>query len=101
MRFTDLGTNSIDIMVNGGTSTGGIQTTVTGIDVDDWAREDLLGIGSLADGSFGGATQFPGADPSRSEEHTSELQSHHDLVCRLLLEKKKPINVHLADATLS
>src|SRR5437773_4070814 len=27
--------------------------------------------------------------PCRSEEHTSELQSHHDLVCRLLLEKKK------------
>src|SRR5471032_3543595 len=25
----------------------------------------------------------------RSEEHTSELQSHHDLVCRLLLEQKK------------
>src|SRR5574343_1379892 len=25
----------------------------------------------------------------RSGEHTSELQSHHDLVCRLLLEKKK------------
>src|SRR6266540_6648008 len=25
---------------------------------------------------------------ARSEEHTSELQSHHDLVCRLLLEKK-------------
>src|SRR5208283_3235771 len=36
-----------------------------------------------------------GPDPAvldaldRSEEHTSELQSHHDLVCRLLLEKKK------------
>src|SRR5437588_5328855 len=28
---------------------------------------------------------------SRSEEHTSELQSHSDLVCRLLLEKKKKI----------
>src|SRR5947207_5902856 len=27
----------------------------------------------------------------RSEEHTSELQSHSDLVCRLLLEKKKTI----------
>src|SRR5438034_8176389 len=27
--------------------------------------------------------------PARSEEHTSELQSHSDLVCRLLLEKKK------------
>src|SRR5206468_5348613 len=29
------------------------------------------------------------ARPSRSEEHTSELQSRSDLVCRLLLEKKK------------
>src|SRR2546428_10118684 len=28
-------------------------------------------------------------DSSRSEEHTSELQSRSDLVCRLLLEKKK------------
>src|SRR5207249_7573101 len=28
----------------------------------------------------------------RSEEHTSELQSRFDLVCRLLLEKKKKIN---------
>src|SRR5947207_11133782 len=28
-------------------------------------------------------------DLNRSEEHTSELQSHSDLVCRLLLEKKK------------
>src|SRR5699024_12876686 len=29
------------------------------------------------------------ADQTRSEEHTSELQSRFDLVCRLLLEKKK------------
>src|SRR5690606_39743416 len=28
-------------------------------------------------------------DPTRSEEHTSELQSRENLVCRLLLEKKK------------
>src|SRR6266480_6980125 len=39
-------------------------------------------------------TPFPGLNPgpfpgSRSEEHTSELQSHVNLVCRLLLEKKK------------
>src|SRR5437773_7618703 len=36
----------------------------------------------------------------RSEEHTSELQSHHDLVCRLLLEKKKKnttVNDHVND----
>src|SRR5215204_7809214 len=31
----------------------------------------------------------------RSEEHTSELQSHSDLVCRLLLEKKKKIEFPL------
>src|SRR5947207_11796314 len=30
-----------------------------------------------------------GLTVARSEEHTSELQSHSDLVCRLLLEKKK------------
>src|SRR5438067_5500544 len=30
-----------------------------------------------------------GLRPGRSEEHTSELQSRFDLVCRLLLEKKK------------
>src|SRR5436190_18660586 len=30
--------------------------------------------------------------PERSEEHTSELQSHSDLVCRLLLEKKKALH---------
>src|SRR5260221_4814602 len=32
---------------------------------------------------------LPGVRHERSEEHTSELQSHSDLVCRLLLEKKK------------
>src|ERR671926_1719313 len=32
--------------------------------------------------------RWPTAASARSEEHTSELQSHSDLVCRLLLEKK-------------
>src|SRR5207249_10270775 len=31
----------------------------------------------------------------RSEEHTSELQSRFDLVCRLLLEKKKQTNIRI------
>src|SRR5437588_1702959 len=35
-----------------------------------------------------GLPQVTPAGLSRSEEHTSELQSHSDLVCRLLLEKK-------------
>src|SRR2546428_10215295 len=34
--------------------------------------------------------------PPRSEEHTSELQSRSDLVCRLLLEKKK-LNASICD----
>src|SRR6476661_10466280 len=36
-----------------------------------------------------GAPAISPPRPSRSEEHTSELQSHLNLVCRLLLEKKK------------
>src|SRR5438034_8147298 len=41
------------------------------------------------------------ARANRSEEHTSELQSHSDLVCRLLLEKKKnEIKVHSNNSTL-
>src|SRR5438034_4459316 len=36
---------------------------------------------------------------ARSEEHTSELQSHSDLVCRLLLEKKK-LTVHTMTTNL-
>src|SRR5256712_3430679 len=34
------------------------------------------------------------AEGYRSEEHTSELQSRSDLVCRLLLEKKKNHDIH-------
>src|SRR5260221_5401315 len=37
--------------------------------------------------------------PSRSEEHTSELQSHSDLVCRLLLEKKKKMRQNVTMTT--
>src|SRR2546430_13060188 len=35
----------------------------------------------------------PGACRARSEEHTSELQSQSNLVCRLLLEKKKKLMI--------
>src|SRR2546430_6852661 len=42
--------------------------------------------------AFSVATEdFLGEDEIRSEEHTSELQSQSNLVCRLLLEKKKKI----------
>src|SRR5207237_8448091 len=53
------------------------------------------GVGVLgAEGAEGGwfahvRSDLAGAGERRSEEHTSELQSHLNLVCRLLLEKKK------------
>src|SRR5699024_12122439 len=46
----------------------------------------LLGRGGLRDALLGRRRR---TRPRRSEEHTSELQSRFDLVCRLLLEKKK------------
>src|SRR5260221_7630901 len=50
---------------------------------------DLSSLPLLAIDSF--PPPFPRLkrQQQRSEEHTSELQSHSDLVCRLLLEKKK------------
>src|SRR2546430_9879869 len=41
------------------------------------------------------ASEADGAMPARSEEHTSELQSQSNLVCRLLLEKKTNSITHL------
>src|SRR5437773_5521049 len=40
-----------------------------------------------------GLLHFTELKPGRSEEHTSELQSHHDIVCRLLPEKKNRIRI--------
>src|SRR5438874_5195661 len=52
-----------------------------------------LGIGELRiDFASAGGGEARGG--SRSEEHTSELQSRRDLVCRLLLEKKKKTRVN-------
>src|SRR5256886_6138230 len=42
---------------------------------------------------FISSTPTPAESASRSEEHTSELQSQSNLVCRLLLEKKKDNDV--------
>src|SRR5438034_6037567 len=45
--------------------------------------------GEVLSNAPAGITVQTGKPLDRSEEHTSELQSHSDLVCRLLLEKKK------------
>src|SRR2546430_7809195 len=51
-------------------------------------RSFLIG-GVSTSGTSGSAAWRTGSPPKRSEEHTSELQSQSNLVCRLLLEKKK------------
>src|SRR2546427_8167428 len=43
----------------------------------------------------------PLGNPARSEEHTSELQSQSNLVCRLLLEKKKKQTYNIIYSTVS
>src|SRR5205823_11717091 len=68
---------------------------LTGADSRAGRSLDLAGYAGLYPASFGaaddrGLAPAVGASPtSRSEEHTSELQSLAYLVCRLLLEKKK------------
>src|SRR5690242_17467689 len=44
-------------------------------------------------GAVAAGVPIEAVDANRSEEHTSELQSHVNLVCRLLLEKKKNNNI--------
>src|SRR5438034_5750698 len=58
-------------------ATGIASKPPTGSSASSWMRRTSAPCGTQ------------GRTASRSEEHTSELQSHSDLVCRLLLEKKK------------
>src|SRR5256885_9557153 len=62
----------------------------------DWAAH--LGPATTLACDFSG--RHPGITHSRSEEHTSELQSPCNLVCRLLLEKKKNITPALLSLRL-
>src|SRR5690606_40255614 len=69
----------------------------------DWNQDQIPDLASLnsencglriyigkGDGTFTLSNSYAvGVNHSRSEEHTSELQSRENLVCRLLLEKKK------------
>src|SRR6266496_222174 len=52
---------------------------------------DAVDLSLLTDGLQAEREQGITIDVARSEEHTSELQSRRDLVCRLLLEKKKEL----------
>src|SRR2546430_2865989 len=55
--------------------------SLPGAGLDEYCRQDVH-------------RQVGRVDALRSEEHTSELQSQSNLVCRLLLEKKKKVKRH-------
>src|SRR2546426_11892187 len=66
------------------------QHVIAGFIVDFYCAELRLVLEIDGSGHSGGAqSDYDAARTARSEEHTSELQSPCNLVCRLLLEKKK------------
>src|SRR5688500_16621886 len=69
--------------------------------VDLFAKEvaSLAPLVLVAEGIEGGELVLPRGASERSEEHTSELQSPCNLVCRLLLEKKKYAKEFLSQHT--
>src|SRR2546430_4904066 len=62
------------------------------------ARQDL-GAHDALTGAHPVLVALHGVDLARSEEHTSELQSQSNLVCRLLLEKKKIKHIPMISVT--
>src|SRR5437016_7017732 len=80
-------------------SNGGLPTVDASNGVTVRAQDSLVyRTGAAQGGASGSITLDAGAASldTRSEEHTSELQSLTNLVCRLLLEKKKQTTVRAA-----
>src|SRR5207249_6702197 len=87
-RSSDLigGPNPLGITVNG------VTLTAKGSQVSLIAEDGSIGDIIAKTGDIGAPDNPVIIRATRSEEHTSELQSRFDLVCRLLLEKKKKHN---------
>src|SRR3712207_8231299 len=64
-----------------------------------WVRSRTSGSQCKHDFGRCGRCTTTSTTKSRSEEHTSELQSRQYLVCRLLLEKKKKNNIYLSTSS--
>src|SRR5207237_5055203 len=88
----------------GGANIGGAIKYVTKDPTPTWQNEASVELGQYSTWNLAAVLSGPitdklgvrlsAYDDNRSEEHTSELQSHLNLVCRLLLEKKKTINTN-------
>src|SRR5688572_31341443 len=79
-RAVDLRVDAVYLMTN--------QPDNTVLAYDRLSNGTLRLVGEFSTGGTGNPV------PQRSEEHTSELQSQSNLVCRLLLEKKKSMRNH-------
>src|SRR5699024_12000505 len=77
-RSSDLSSLVLDFQRMGGT------VLISEIEEDPFEMLEMSGLSEVI-----GEDHFFKTTTERSEEHTSELQSRFDLVCRLLLEKKK------------
>src|SRR5438034_3329444 len=93
------GSRVIDAVQRAGGARGGADLTLLNLAAPLADGQQILvpkegtsagGVAAGGTGTGGAALVNINTADERSEEHTSELQSHSDLVCRLLLEKKKP-----------
>src|SRR5690606_41824465 len=88
-RSSDLDYPALHFWVHGGAAGGQQLRVIVQHDdavVADAELDDLIQGGAIAAGEWREIGVMFAAPPLRSEEHTSELQSRENLVCRLLLE---------------
>src|SRR5437867_9310227 len=95
MRLVRAGLLAVALAGCGLTTYSPIDSTATTTLIPGWER--YFTVEWTAGPEHGGVRRIDG----RSEEHTSELQSPYDLVCRLLLEKKKKKQIPIATSQLS
>src|SRR5699024_1314892 len=89
--------NFCKVVINGRSSsseTGSYKTTYALTNCPRTGSGLATTAQSLTSGCFNNTSSTSNGPIVRSEEHTSELQSRFDLVCRLLLEKKKKHKTH-------
>src|SRR5690242_21599668 len=89
----DLGKLIVDRLVNQGDELQNGDIAVISQKIVSKAEGRILPLSKVSPSTFA-KTIAKETGKDRSEEHTSELQSHVNLVCRLLLEKKKKTKKH-------
>src|SRR5688572_31350550 len=89
--YTTLFRSDCDTSVSAGVAGVGAEAVIGNFETAEYRGDFLAGIAEDNDHYDADVCLFVWRCVRRSEEHTSELQSQSNLVCRLLLEKKKTI----------